>query len=730
MSSFPESASRLEELEAGLAALQSENYPSAIAQLSEFLASESNPDDPNAIKARIGLIRAQIQIGQSETAIALCQTLQQSRSEKARTWATQTIAKLTPVETGFVPIESSKTPRKRRVIESSKPSSQAAQPIPEKTDLPIDPPQKTSEPAYPKSTQHTWKNADRAQRWQPLRQMNPTHLQWAGLGTVAALFLTLYGVWSAAIALSWMWFDLRRLFRLSPILPDGEVPALSLVATLALAFCLSPWLLDAILKQFYRMQTFSTTAIARHSAETHRLLQRFSQQQKISIPKLGILPTQVPISFTYGCHPKLARIVVSQGLLDRLSEEEIAAIYGYELSHLAHWDFVLMSGVAVLLQIPYTLYQQCAIASDFLKTIQSSKAAKFLKILSAIVAIISAIAYGFFSLFRYSGLWLSRTRVVYRDRQVCNLTGNPNGLARALMKIAIATSETIQHEKQTHDLIESFELLSPISYRNSFTVGSLYDRVPASTMFQWEQANRNRLEILLNQSHPLLGVRLKQIMDYCQEWRINPEFEIEVVSANRKRNLLETAPLLGAIVGATIALLLWGVAYILYSRGIHQLNWLASDYSLFRAFSLLGFGLGMAIQFNQCFPESGTEQTDLITLLTQPSLSQIDSPRIRLEGTLIGRTGGKNQLGQDLILQTESGLIQLNYCSQLGAIGNLFSRFPIGQPAIVTGWFRRGATPTIDIDTIRTRSVLHSGHQTWALLIALTTILLGLLQVL
>jgi Zn-dependent protease with chaperone function len=715
MSSSPESASRLEELEAGLAALQSENYPGAIAQLTEFLASESDLDHPNALKAKIGLIRAQIQSGQTETAIALCQELQQSQNEKARSWATQTIAKLTPVETGFVPIEPKPKTQRKRI--------QPSPPIPEPTIAPT--------PDSPEITQHIWQNAGRAQRWQPLRRLNPARLQWAEIGTVAALFLTLYGLWSAAIAAAWMWFDLKRRLNLNPIVPEGQVSELWIGSSLVIAFFASPWILDAIFKLCYSMKPLSTAAIARHSAETHRLLQRFSQQQKISIPKLGILPIQAPISFTYGCLPRFARIVVSQGLLDSLSEEEIAAIYGYELGHIAHWDFVWMSLVAVVMQIPYILYQQSAIASNFLKKIKHRNTAQLFQVLAMIMSLVSAIAYGFFSLLRYSGLWLSRQRIIYSDRQSCNLTGNPNALARALVKIAIATAQTIQHEKRTHPLLESLELLIPIGYRNAITLGNLFDRVTISTLFQWEQANRNRIDLMPNQSHSLFGIRLNQIMNYCQEWRILPEFEINtVIAENRYPNLLEIAPLLSVLVGNAIALLLWSIAYGFHNFGIHQLNWLASDYTLFLAFSLIGFGLGMIVQFNRFFPESRTEQTDLIHLFTQPNLTPIDSPKIRLEGTLIGRTGTENQLGQDLILQTESGLIKLNYRSQFGSIGNLLSPFPIGQSAIVTGWLRRNPTPSIDVDTIRSRSVLQSGHQTWSVAIAVTIILLGIFQIL
>lgn len=731
MSSSPESASRVEELEAGLAALQSENYLNAIAQLTKFLSAESDLDQPSALKAKIGLVRAQIQSGQTAAAIALCQELQQSQNERARSWATQTIAKLAPVETGFVPIELTQKPRRKRVQPQSVQEKKEFPQEPQQTLAPLEQ-TKNTEPSQPEATSHVWQNAGRAQRWQQLPRINPARLHWAEISAVVALFLTLYGLWSSAIAASWMWFDLRRLLNLSPIVPDGEVSGLALGLSLLIAFSTSPWAIEAVLKQFYEMKPMTTSVIARHSAETHRLIQRFSQQHKIPIPKLGILPIQAPIIFTYGCLPKFARIVVSQGLLDCLAEDEIAAIYACELSHIAQWNFVWISLIAVALQMPYTLYRQCAIASNSLKAIKLRNAflSKLLQSLADVILIISAIAYGLFSLFRWSGLWLSKARILYSDQQACNLTGNPNGLARALTKIAIATHQTIQHEKQTYDLLESFEILNPVSYRSAITIGTLFDRVSISTLFQWEQANRDRIKFMLDQSHPAFRDRLNHLMSYCQYWRLKPEFEIEEsIPKNRPQILLEIAPLLGIIGGNAIALLLWLIAHGLHQAGIYQFNWLADDYSLFTAFSLIGFGIATLVHFNQFFRESRIETIDLIYLLTQPNLTTINSPKIRLEGTLIGRTGANNQLGQDLILQTETGLIKLNYCSQFGAIGNLLCRFPIGQTVTITGWFRRGVAPWIDVETIRARSSLQAGQQIWSILIALTAILLGLAQI-
>ncbi|MBE9012141.1 M48 family metalloprotease [Pseudanabaenaceae cyanobacterium LEGE 13415] len=712
MSSFSESASDLTALEAGLAALQTGQTESAIAQFTHFLSAQS-VDHPDALKAKMGLVQAYIQSKNSEAAIALCQELQQSQHEKVRSWATQTIAKLTPVDPGFVPLDPAVQSIRRK------------RPTPEiQTPVASEPIQMESiEQSISSESPHVWKNAARAQRWNPLPRLNPSRLQWAALESTIALFATLCLIHWVVGSISWARYALlTRLFLRTAELPDQSIPVLQFGFGLLILFVASPWILDAILTGLYGLKPLSTAAIARHSPETHRLIQRFAQQQKIPIPKLGILPTSAPIAITYGCLPKFARIVVSQGLLDSLNEEEIAAIYAGECGHIAHWDFTILSLISVVLQIPYSVYQLFAMGSDRLRKIKLNKKilTKLVQMSADLFTVFSAIAYGFFWVFRWSGLWLSNQRTVYSDRTACNLTGNPNGLTRALIKTAIVTAQTIKHDKQTNPLLESFELLNPVGYRSAILFEELFDRVSLSTLFQWDFTNKTFS----------LGTRLEKLMNYCELWHLDSEVEINVSSPAKKKYLLQFAPIVGTLMGLTIASILWLIAQALFAIGNFRFNWLASDYSLFPSFALIGFGIGSIVQFNRFFPESRNPETDLTDLLTRPDLTLMNSPVIKLEGVLIGRSGASNQLAQDLFLQTETGLIKLHFTSQFGAIGNLLYSFPIGQTAIATGWFRRTDTPYIDIDTIRTKSLIRAGQPTWSFTIAIAAILLGIAQIL
>ncbi|MFQ3628359.1 MAG: Zn-dependent protease with chaperone function, partial [Cyanobacteriota bacterium] len=105
---------------------------------------------------------------------------------------------------------------------------------------------------------------------------------------------------------------------------------------------------------------------------------------------------------------------------------------------------------------------------------------------------------------------------------------------------------------------------------------------------------------------------------------------------------------------------------------------------------------------------------------------------LRLRGTLLGQRGICALPSQDLLLQCETGLIRLHHTPRLGPVGSLLSpgRHPsglIGRPVTITGWFRRGATPWIDIETIQTTqgATCRSEHPLWSTIVAIAAALLG-----
>ncbi|HHP7243925.1 MAG TPA: hypothetical protein ACFE0H_04480, partial [Elainellaceae cyanobacterium] len=322
--------------------------------------------------------------------------------------------------------------------------------------------------------------------------------------------------------------------------------------------------------------------------------------------------------------------------------------------------------------------------------------------------------------------------------------------------LAAGTAAEIQRHGRTDYLLESFEMLAPVGYRSALSLGSMLPCVgtrdgeqPSNSLahslaylFQWDLQNPHRRWLTLNNTHLRWGDRLRRLMGYAQHWRLTPEVEMPRASqtdqsaAASRSIFVQGAPYVAVAFGVGLSVILIIVGQIARRMGAYNLSWLWSD----REFVLLGFialalSFGIFLRINAFFPDikPSTAQADpsIPDLLAQPALIPLDSQPVRLQGKLLGRKGASNWLGQDLMLDTETGLVKLHYLSQLGPIGNLILQPRphelAGRPVSVTGWFRRGATPWIDVDRIKTQkgSPLRAGHPIWSTLIGAIAAVVG-----
>lgn len=712
MASVPDSS-----LEAGLAALKQGEYLAAIATLEAVC--QTNLNQAEQLKAQMGLVEAYIHTDAINRAIALCQTLSESNHPQVKNWAVKYHAELTnrygtsddvisPETdlTGFVPFAEIKTQESEaKIFDSSSPPA-------------------TSAPLIPT---FNWRQARRAKRWQPLSKINLVPLWLLQCGSAIALFWLIRELVKFAMAFT---NDLLvKLPYLEPFQPFYHDPTQSLLLTLGILVILSPWLLDQLLQLFYGLQPLAFTKLATYSPETSRVLQRYCEQRGWHQPNLGILPTLAPVILTYGNLPRTARIIVSQGLLEQLADDEIATIYATQLGHIANKDFVLMSLFLLVSQLPYVVYWQVSQWGDRVSN----------QILQFTAATIASFAYGIWYLLSAPALWLSRLRIYYSDRHAAEITGNPNGLTRGLIKIAQGITKDIQQQGHTSWLLESWNLLIPIGYKQAIALGSGQSRTELEKVLVWDYLNPYRHWLNINNTHPLMGDRLQRLTQIANYWHLETELIISQKLESKIFNpsspysptfLLQAAPFFGILLGFVFAGFTWFVGAIGIMLGNAQLASMYGDWVIVTGCLPIGFSIGTLIRINFLFPDikSSTLQTNLSLphLLANPNALPIDSQPICLQGKLLGRHGISNCLGQDLILRSPSGLVKLHYVSSLGAIGSLLLRHSpsptdlLNRHLITTGWFRRGATTWIDVDILQTQGgkTTHSHHPGWSTLLA------------
>ncbi|MBD2159908.1 M48 family metalloprotease [Limnothrix sp. FACHB-1083] len=505
----------------------------------------------------------------------------------------------------------------------------------------------------------------------------------------------------------------------TPYITDD--PSVSAWIALGLLFLGSPWLLDEVMHR-WGSQTRKFSELSAQRPETARLLQRLVRSRNRPVPYLRLLTTDLPVVVVYGWLPAQARLAISQGAIDGLSDGELATLVAAQYSQIDRGDSAIASWATVVLLLPYGLHQWAAQLAETWQLWPAKLGAVGL----------SALAYGLYRVERWALFGWSRSRQAEADRLGAAETGDPNALARALVKCGVAVAEQAIANRALSPWLVAIELLLPFSPTCAAIEGSFHPIAPPEPLWAWGRRNPYRTWLQLNHTHPLTGQRMATLAELAVRWRLEPEFEASDRAAQdqqqrylpplpRARPLrpttpqtlwLQSGPWVGMVAGVGVALLLWvigGLGRLLN----HPIGWMWADRSLLWGLAWMGCGLGIFLRLNAFFPEirgrlplifNHADGPPLASALAEPNALPIDAVMVKVSGRLLGRSGWANGLWQDLWLQTPSGLLPLHLASRWGWLGTLIRQsrqeLPIGSPVMVTGWLRRGGIPWIDVESL------------------------------
>jgi Zn-dependent protease with chaperone function len=475
----------------------------------------------------------------------------------------------------------------------------------------------------------------------------------------------------------------------------------------ALVFFLSPWVMDWIQQSLYGTQWVSLGEIERRSPESAEVIERVCRQHKLKQPKLGLIPDQNPTAFTYGSLPNNARIVVSEGLFTYLEDEEVATVYAHELGHVIHWDFAVMTLASTLLQLLYLLYVYVRDRGS--SEGRNRRGGKNL-------AFLALVAYLFYVAGSYLVLYLSRVREYFADYFAAETTGNPNALARALVKIAFGIVQEGEREqdeetrRRSTRLLEGMRALGIYDAKAAGTVGTAYrlasDPSQVGRVFLWDLFNPWAWWMELNSTHPLTGKRVRALATYAEQLDLPVEFDMASVVAQGKQ--LNRQQLYGSFLLDMLLLNAeWLGAILGMGLGIPALQ--AGSYGMFAGLVLAGASLGLLLKMPVMYPSlENPPALTVLKALSNPYTSPLRGLPMQLQGRVIGRGNPGYRLGADLKFQDETGMMFLRYASRFGPLGNfLFGARQaaglIGKEGTVVGWFRRGVAPYLDLSRFQSR---------------------------
>lgn len=152
-------------------------------------------------------------------------------------------------------------------------------------------------------------------------------------------------------------------------------------------------------------------------------------------PKVYVINDPAPNAFATGRDPKHAAVAATTGILEKLSKSELEGVIGHELSHVKNYDTRLMGVVSILAGSIVIL------ADFFMRSLfwgglggdrdrENNNGNALFLVIGLAAAILAPIAATLIQ------LAISRRREYLADANGALLTRYPEGLARALEKIA------------------------------------------------------------------------------------------------------------------------------------------------------------------------------------------------------------------------------------------------------------------------------------------------------
>ncbi len=206
-----------------------------------------------------------------------------------------------------------------------------------------------------------------------------------------------------------------------------------------------------------------------HASGLYEIVERLTKKAGLPMPKIYIIPDQVPNAFATGRDYEHSVVAATEGLLNLLSPEEVEGVLAHELSHIKHYDMLIGTVVASIAGALATLanFGMFFGGGDD----EDRPNPMVMMILMIVMPLVGSLIQ----------MMVSRSREYMADEGAARLTGHPEWLQNALLKLENYAHQGVVHNatpETSHLFIVNPLTGKQMNFRSMFsTHPSTEDRV-------------------------------------------------------------------------------------------------------------------------------------------------------------------------------------------------------------------------------------------------------------
>jgi heat shock protein HtpX len=425
-------------------------------------------------------------------------------------------------------------------------------------------------------------------------------------------------------------------------------------------------------RSVYKFLSVNRVDISELPAECQSFISSSFASLKLNTPQIGIIEDKNLNAFTFG-RKKKPVIVVTRGLLQTLSPNEVNAVIAHEMGHIFYRDFTVM----VMSMIVPILFASASWSAFRIRSANPalSGAGIFMGIVLGI----------FYWVSKITVLITSRHREFEADRFAAHMVGDPNILSKALLKITCGSSADMgRRESQLHEsngkkaralrkTISRVKAMSLLSISSNFY--SAENQTSLLSSLNWEQQNYWARFYEIFSTHPLTAKRILNLNNVSVYLGVHPEIQ---VSQKKQKSI-----------SFLTEFFVWLAPWLL-------IPFLISGIPVMAMVAIMLLGLLLIMRLRLRYPKnfklmSGYE------ILSNSHVSVIRSMPVLLDGLLLFEDSGSSW--SRIFIEQDGHKIQLKIPKL-----NFTAREKLGQldlkSVIVKGWYRRTPSPVILIKEV------------------------------